>query len=116
MAHHKSAKKRIRSDAAKNARRSSYISKVRTAVKGFQQALEKGEGETVRSTFVNAQKLLAKASTKGLVHKNTASRKTRRLAALVKKFESGELATTKPAKKKKKAVKKAGRKKKSSKK
>lgn len=98
MAHHKSAKKRIRSDSAKYKRGHSYISSVRTAVKTFKQALEKGEEALVKSSFTRAQQLLAKASTKGLIHKNTASRKTSRLAALLKRFDAGEQ-QVKPAKK-----------------
>lgn len=106
MAHHKSAKKRIRSDAARYKRGHSYIASVRTAVKSFQVAIAKGaSAEDVNSSFVSAQRLLAKASTKGLLHKNTASRKTGRLAALLKKFEAGEI---KPEAKKK-SKKKAGK-------
>ena len=106
MAHHKSAKKRIRSDAAKYKRGHSYISSVRTAVKGFQSAVETGAaGEVVKASFVKAQVLLAKASTKGLLHKNTASRKTSRMAALLKKFEAGEVKAPAQKKAKKKASK-----------
>ena len=106
MAHHKSAKKRIRSDAAKYKRNHSYISSVRTAIKAFKVSVEKGEAnEVVKSTFSSAQRLLAKASTKGLLHKNTAARKTSRLAALLKKFEAGEVKPEKTKKSKKKKAK-----------
>jgi small subunit ribosomal protein S20 len=116
MAHHKSAKKRIRSDAAKYKRGHSYIASVRTAVKNFQVAVETGAAtEVVKTTFVNAQRLLAKASTKGLLHKNTASRKTGRLALLLKKFEAGEIKQEVKKKSKKKASKAKSAKKKAKK-
>lgn len=111
MAHHKSAKKRIRSDAAKYKRGHSYIASVRTAVKSFQVAVEKGAtADVVSSTFKDAQRLLAKASTKGLLHKNTASRKTGRLAALLKKFEAGEIKQEVKRKTKKKSGKQKAKK------
>jgi len=85
VAQHKSSKKRIKSDAKKNARNRSYISSVRTAVKKLRVAMEKGEKpETVSSLFANAQTLLARAATKGILHKNNAARRISRLSVAVK--------------------------------
>lgn len=84
MAHHKSAKKRIRSDARKNASNKSYLSTVRTAVKKFKAA---ANGETsadeLSKLFKNAQSMLHKAATKGIIHRNNASRRVGRLSALL---------------------------------
>ncbi|SME88586.1 30S ribosomal protein S20 [Pseudobacteriovorax antillogorgiicola] len=91
MAHHKSAKKRIRSDAVKRDRNRSYLSSVRTAVKSFRNAAEGGEqGENVQKLFVAAQKALTKAASKGILHKNNASRKVARLSAVLNKAQKGE--------------------------
>ncbi|MFW7378027.1 MAG: 30S ribosomal protein S20 [Oligoflexus sp.] len=86
MAHHKSAKKRIRSDARKNEVNTAYMSKVRSAVKKVKNAATAGEsGETLQKLFVEAQSQLHKAATKGILHKNNVSRRISRLAALVSK-------------------------------
>lgn len=88
MAHHKSAKKRIRSDARKSAVNSSYMSKVRSAVKKVKSAAAAGEtGESIQKLFVQAQSQLNKAVTKGLLHKNNASRRVARLSALLSRGE-----------------------------
>ena len=86
MAHHKSAKKRIRSNERKRARTSSYVSSVRSAVKAFRAAAAKNQDlETLKPLFLKAQKKLATAAAKGRIHKNTASRRTSRLAQLLAK-------------------------------
>ena len=104
MAHHKSAKKRIRSDAAKRDRNSAYISSVRTAVKKFTVAAQIAESnkDDVESLFKSAQAKLAQATTKGLVHRNTSARKTSRLAALLKRFSDGNITVVNKVAKKKK--------------
>ena len=83
MAHHKSAKKRILTNAKKRTRNQGYISSVRTAVKKLRTAVEKGNTAEVGPLFVAAQSMLNKAASRGLIHRNNASRKVARLAALV---------------------------------
>ncbi len=91
MAHHKSAKKRIRSNARKNNRNRTYISSVRTAVKAFRSAAEAGQEESkVLQLFRSAQAMLASAATKGVIHRNNASRKIGRLANMLKAVQAGE--------------------------
>lgn len=86
MAHHKSAKKRIRSDERKRVFNKTYLSSVRTAIKKLEAACEKKENkESVANLFVSAQGYLARAAKKGIMHKNTASRKISRLNALAKR-------------------------------
>lgn len=86
MAHHKSAKKRIRSDERKRVFNKTYLSTIRTAIKKFESACSKGEGkEAISPLYIQAQSYLSRAAKKGLLHRNTASRKTSRLAALMKK-------------------------------
>ena len=85
MAHHKSAKKRILTNAKKRVQNHSYISTVRTAVKKLRAAAAKGDLQDIGTLFENAQSLLHKAASHGILHRNNASRKVARLAALVKK-------------------------------
>ena len=84
MAHHKSAKKRILTNAKKRAQNTSYISTVRTAVKKVRTAIEKNELQDIAALLSNAQALLHKAASHGILHRNNASRKVARLTALVK--------------------------------
>ncbi len=84
MAQHKSAKKRILTNAKKRTRNQSYISSVRTAVKRFRLAVEKGQTAEANTLLAEAQSLLHKAASRGLIHRNNASRKVARLVALVK--------------------------------
>lgn len=84
MAQHKSAKKRILTNAKKRGRNQSYISTVRTAVKKVRNAVEKGQAADIATLLAEAQALLHKAASRGLIHRNNASRKVARLAALVK--------------------------------
>ncbi|HYX39181.1 MAG: 30S ribosomal protein S20 [Pseudobdellovibrionaceae bacterium] len=84
MAQHKSAKKRILTNAKKRTRNQAYISSVRTAVKKVRTAIEKGQAAEVAGLLEKAQSLLHKAASRGLIHRNTASRKVARLAAAVK--------------------------------
>ncbi len=86
MAHHKSAKKRTRSNTRKRDRNRAYLSSVRTAVKSFHQAATAGESkDSIEKLFQSAQAMLSKAATKGILHKNNASRRVARLAAAMKK-------------------------------
>ena len=70
------------------ARKSSF----KNVVKKLTKAMEEGKSkEEVMELFKKAQKLIDKAAQKGAIHKNTASRKKRRLAAKVNKYlESAE--------------------------
>ena len=91
MAQHKSAKKRILTNAKKRVNNHSYISTVRTAVKKVRAAVEKGELSDITNLLASAQSLLHKAASHGIIHRNNASRKVARLTALV----TGSLAAKK---------------------
>lgn len=113
MAHHKSAIKRIRRNERTRVNNKQYMSSVKTAVKKFRTAvLGAGQGTFdkagVRPLFVNAQAMLAKAATKGLLHKNNAARRIGRLSAMLKSAEAGQVALAdKKAQKKSAAVRRA---------
>ena len=89
MANTKSAAKKAKQSLVKNQRNKSYVSMVKTAVKKFRASLEEAKSgkiskEEVSRLFVSAQSLLGKAATKGLIHKNNASRKISRMSARIK--------------------------------
>lgn len=84
MAVHKSAKKRIRSNAKKAANNKSRMSETRTSVRKVEEALKTGDKSAAAAALKAAQPLLARTAAKGLVHKKNASRKISRLAKRVK--------------------------------
>ena len=83
MANIKSAKKRILVNNAKADRNKAIKSGVKTAMKKVTVAIEANDKEAASAALLAATSAIDKASTKGVYHKNTASRKVSRLAAAV---------------------------------
>ena len=84
MANSKSAKKRVLINEKNRERNQAVKSRVKTMVKKVLTAVETGEVEASKAALVVAYKELDKAVTKGVMKKNTASRKKSRLALKVK--------------------------------
>jgi small subunit ribosomal protein S20 len=80
MANHKSAEKRIRQTAKRTMINRSRVSRVRTFVKNVEIAIANGDKAAAESALRLAQPELHRATTKGVMHKNTVSRKLSRLA------------------------------------
>jgi len=83
MANHKSAEKRIRQTAKRTAINRARVSRVRTFVKKVETAIATGDKATAQSALRSAQPELHRAITKGVLHKNTVSRKLSRLAVRI---------------------------------
>ena len=86
MANIKSAKKRILVSQRNADRNKSIRSGVKTAVKKVHAAIESGDQAAAKQELVNASSIIDKACTKGVYHKNTASRKVSRLSKAVNKM------------------------------
>jgi small subunit ribosomal protein S20 len=86
MANNPGARKAIRKIAARTEVNKARRSRVRTFVRKFEEALTGGNAEAAKAAFVQAQSELMRAVSKGVVHKNTGSRKVSRLAAQLKKL------------------------------
>jgi small subunit ribosomal protein S20 len=84
MANHKSALKRIKQNVKRNELNLARKSRVKTFVKSVYDAISAGNKEAAASALRVAESELMSAVTKGVMHKNTASRKVSRLAAAVK--------------------------------
>lgn len=84
MANIKSAIKRARQNVKLRQHNASARSMFRTYVKNVLKAVESGDLEAARAAYAKAQPIIDKASTKGLIHKNKASRIKSRLVARVK--------------------------------
>ena len=80
----KSAKKRVKVNAAKNFRNKALKSSLKTAVKKANAAIESGEANMAETVKV-AVKKLDQAAAKGLLHKNNAARKKSQLASKMNK-------------------------------
>lgn len=85
MANIKSAKKRILVINKKTLRNKMVKSAVKSAMKKVVVACAAGDKAKAQSALVAATKAIDMACTKGIYHKNNASRKKSRLAKLVNK-------------------------------
>ncbi len=83
MPHHKSAEKRLRQTEKRTAVNRARMSRVRTFVKKVESAIETGDKAAAQSAFQLAQPELHRATTKGVLHKNTVARKLSRLATRI---------------------------------
>ncbi len=85
MANIKSAKKRILVINKKTMRNKMIRSSVKTAMKKVVLACQAGDKAQAQTALVAATKAIDMACSKGVYHKNNASRKKSRLAKLVNK-------------------------------
>jgi small subunit ribosomal protein S20 len=88
MANNPGARKAIRKIAARTEVNKARRTRVRTYLRKFQEALAAGDAGVAKSAFIEAQSELMRAVSKGVVHKNTGSRKVSRLAAQLKKLSA----------------------------
>ncbi len=86
MANIKSAKKRVLVNQTKALRNKMIKSGVKTAIKKVDAAIAAGDKEAAQAALLNATSVIDKATSKGVYHKNTSSRKVGRLAAAVNKM------------------------------
>ncbi len=83
MANIKSAKKRILVSKTRNERNKAIKSAVKTAIKKVDAAVAAGDKEAAAAALLAATSKIDKAATKGVYHKNTASRKISRMTKAV---------------------------------
>jgi small subunit ribosomal protein S20 len=86
MANTSSAKKAVRKIARRTAVNRSRRSQMRTFVRRVEEAIASGDAAQAASALHAAEPLIMRAAQKGIVHKNTASRKVSRLTARVKQL------------------------------
>ena len=83
MANIKSQKKRIITAEKARKRNQAVKSELKTAVRAVREAVAAGNGVEAYTKAQHACRLLDKAASKGVYHKNTASRKVSRLTKAV---------------------------------
>ncbi|HEX3667415.1 MAG TPA: 30S ribosomal protein S20 [Rhizomicrobium sp.] len=74
-----SAKKRVRQNAKRTARNHARKSRIRTFTRKVEEALTAGDKKAALEALKVAEPELMRGAGKGVVHKNTASRKVSRL-------------------------------------
>ena len=84
MANTPSAKKAARKIERRTAINRIRRSRMRTIIRKVEEAIASGDAAAAAAAFQAAQPELMRAAQKGVIHKNTASRKVSRLAARVK--------------------------------
>ncbi len=84
MANSPQAKKRARQNERRLEVNKARRSRIRTFLRKVEEAIESGDKEAAAAALRAAQPELMRGVSKGVYHKNTASRKVSRLAARVK--------------------------------
>ncbi len=84
MANTLQSKKRVRRNEKREEINGSRVGRIRTSIKGVETAIISGDKAAAQEALRVAQPEIARGVTKGLLHKNTASRKVSRLSSRVK--------------------------------
>ena len=79
MANTPQAKKRIRRNDRRAVVNKTRVSRIRTFIKQLESALEAGDKQEAGAALQRVQPELARGVARGVIHKNTASRKFSRL-------------------------------------
>ena len=88
MANTDQSKKRARQSEARYAVNKARRSRIRTFLRKVEEAIASGDQSVAADALKAAQPELARGVTKGVLHKNTVSRKISRLAARVKALQA----------------------------
>jgi small subunit ribosomal protein S20 len=80
MAHHKSAQKRIRQTVRRTAVNIARTGRVRTFIKKVEQAIAAGDRAKAQDALRLAEPEMMRGANKGIVRKNTMSRRISRLS------------------------------------
>ena len=84
MADHKATKKDIKQTIKRTARNKSRTNRIRSVIKNFEAAVSSGDQQKITSQFKVAQSEIMRGVVKGVLKKNTASRKVSKLAGATK--------------------------------
>ena len=84
MAYHASAKKSIRQIKKRTQVNRARIGRIRTYLRKVEDAVASGDKEQALAAFRSAQPELMRGVDKGVIHRNTVSRKLSRLSARIK--------------------------------
>ena len=86
MANIKQQIKRIRKNEEARQANKAVKSRIKTAIRRYREATEAGDADLAAERRREAGRLLDKAATKGVIHKNQAANKKSRMAARATRF------------------------------
>ena len=86
LATHKSAVKRHKQNITRRTRNAGYKTRAKTAIKAVRSAVADQDIEQARTSLSKTVSILQKIQSKGVIHKNTSSRKIARLSREVHKL------------------------------
>ena len=84
MANHASAKKRIRQTPRRTEVNRNRLSRVRSSIRKVEEAITSGDKEKASAAFREAQPNMMRGARRGMIPRNTVSRKLSRLSARIK--------------------------------
>jgi small subunit ribosomal protein S20 len=84
MPSHRSAEKRVRKTSKRTAINKNRRSQVRGAIRKVEEAIAAGDKKAAVAALKTAEPEIMRGVSKGVIHKNTGSRKVSRLSARVK--------------------------------
>jgi small subunit ribosomal protein S20 len=88
MPNTRTAKKAMRQTRRRTEINKSRKSRVRTFIRKVEEAISAGDASAARDALKAAQPEIMRGAQKGIMHKNTASRKISRLAQRIKALEA----------------------------
>ncbi|HLT57707.1 MAG: 30S ribosomal protein S20 [Limnochordales bacterium] len=89
MPNTRSAEKRVRVTAKRTLRNRMIRSRMKTAIRKYQAAVNEGNLQTATELFRHAVSQIDRAAAKGVIHPNQASRRKARLAARLNALQAG---------------------------
>ena len=90
MANHKSALKRARQSEERRMRNRSRKTRMKTVIRSLEEAISSKSVEQARDKLQEAIAIIDSTASKGVIHRNTASRKVSRLTKKVNAFVSAQ--------------------------
>ena len=84
MANTPQARKRVRQAAKRTEVNKARKSRIRTFIRKVEEAISAGDADQAKTALKDAQPEIMRGAVKGVLHRNTASRKVSRLAQRVK--------------------------------
>ena len=89
VANHKDAIKRSKQNEKRRMRNRHYRSTMRNQIKRVRQAVEAGDVQAAQEQFRKAVSIIQAVSGKGVIHRNQAARRIKRLNGAVKALAAG---------------------------
>lgn len=89
MANHASALKRAKQNENRRVRNQANRTRMRRAIKAVRLALEDGDAQAAQAALTQALPVIDKAASRGVIHRNNASRKVSRLSKQVNALGAG---------------------------